>query len=82
MENDTIDISVFPKTFDQNHLFGSVNNEFNAIILETYPNDTLSFIGKGAGSLPTASAVVSDIVDIINNKNIETYQNINKYIIK
>ena len=82
LENDTIDISVFPKTFDQNHLFGSVNNEFNAIILETYPNDTLSFIGKGAGSLPTASAVVSDIVDIINNKNIETYQNINKYIIK
>ena len=80
--NDTIDISVFPKVFDQNHLFGSVNNEFNAIILETYPNDTLSFIGKGAGSLPTASAVVSDIIDIINNKNIETYQNINKYIIK
>ena len=58
------------------------NNEFNAVILETYPNDTLTFIGKGAGSLPTASAIISDIVDIINGKNIETYNKINKYIIK
>lgn len=82
LEDDAIDISVYPKIFEKNHLFGSVNNEFNAIILETYPNDTLSFIGKGAGSLPTASAVVSDIIDIINKKNIETYKNINKYLIK
>lgn len=79
LENGNIDISVYPKVFEKTHLFANVNYEVNAVILETYPNDTLSFIGKGAGSLPTASAVVSDIVDIINNKNVEFYENINKY---
>lgn len=79
--NKKINISVFPKTFDKTHLFANVNYEVNAVILETYPNDTLSFIGKGAGSLPTASAIVNDIVDVINNKNYEYYKNINKYII-
>ena len=74
-----INISVYPKVFDKTHLFANVNYEVNAVILETYPNDTLSFIGKGAGSLPTASAVVADIIDIINNKNYEYYKNINKY---
>lgn len=79
LNNNHIDISVYPKTFEKNHLFANVNYEVNAVILETYPNDTLSFIGKGAGSLPTASAVVSDIIDIINGKNFEYYKNINKY---
>lgn len=77
--NDEINISVYPKVFEKTHLFANVNYEVNAVILETYPNDTLSFIGKGAGSLPTASAVVSDIVDIINNKNVEFYENKNIY---
>lgn len=81
LENNIIDISVYPKTFDKTHIFANVNYEMNAIILETYPNDTLSFIGKGAGSLPTASAIVSDILDIMNDKNYEYYKNINKYII-
>ena len=79
LENGNINISVYPKVFEKTHLFANVNYEVNAVILETYPNDTLSFIGKGAGSLPTASAVVSDIVDIINNKNVEFYENKNKY---
>lgn len=81
LENDKINISVFPKVFDKTHLFANVNYEVNAVILETYPNDTLSFIGKGAGSLPTASAIVNDIVDVMNNKNYEYYKNINKYVI-
>lgn len=81
LNNGKVTINVCPKVFDKTHLFANVNYEVNAIILETQPNDTLTFIGKGAGSLPTASAVVSDIVDIMNNKNIETYKNLNKYII-
>ena len=72
-------IEVKPKYFSDKHFFASVNNEFNAVILETNPNDTLIFIGKGAGSLPTASAVVADIIDIKNNRYLENYQNINTY---
>lgn len=76
-----INIGVYPSVFEKTHLFANVNYEVNAVILETYPNDTLVFIGKGAGSLPTASAVVGDIIDIINEKNVEFYENKNKYII-
>lgn len=79
LNNDSIEIKVEPKIFDNNHFFSNVNNEFNAVILETYPNDTLTFIGKGAGSFPTASAVVLDIVDIIEDRYINNYKNINKY---
>lgn len=79
LNNGVIEIKVEPKIFDNTHFFSNVNNEFNAVILETYPNDTLTFIGKGAGSLPTASAIVLDIVDIIEDRYLNNYQNINKY---
>ena len=79
--DDHIEISVEPKLFDNSHFFSTVNNEFNAVILETYPNDTLTFIGKGAGSLPTATAIVLDIVDIIENRCLVCYDNKKKYMI-
>ena len=79
LKDDHVEISVEPKLFDNNHFFSNVNNEFNAVILETYPNDTLTFIGKGAGSLPTASAIVLDIVDIIEDRCLNNYKNINKF---
>ena len=63
----------------KNDKFIISNNEFNAVILETYPNDTLTFIGKGAGSLPTASAIVLDIIDIIEDRCLNNYQNINRF---
>lgn len=78
-EGDHIEISVEPKVLDNTHFFNNVNNEFNAVILETYPNDTLTFIGKGAGSLPTASAIVLDIVDIMENRCLVNYDNKRKY---
>lgn len=77
--NNRLNIGVKPKYFPNTHFLASVNNEFNAVILETYPNDTLIFIGKGAGSLPTASAIIADIIDIKDGKYLEKYQNINKF---
>lgn len=78
-EDNHISISVKPVVLQSGHFLQTVNNEFNAVILETYPNDTLTFIGKGAGSLPTASAVVLDIIDIIEDNYLIEYQNINKF---
>lgn len=77
--NNQLNIEVKPKYFSNTHFLAFVNNEFNAVILETYPNDTLIFIGKGAGSLPTASAIIADIIDIKDGKYLENYQNINKF---
>ncbi len=78
-DDNHIEISVEPKLLDNTHFFNNVNNEFNAVILETYPNDTLTFIGKGAGSLPTASAIVLDIVDIMEDKCLINYYNRRSY---
>lgn len=52
---------VAPQFIDATHFAYEVNNEFNAVIVEGLFSDKQLFIGKGAGSYPTASAVLSDI---------------------
>lgn len=52
---------VAPHFIDSNHFAYELNNEFNAVIVEGLFSDKQLFIGKGAGSYPTASAVLSDI---------------------
>jgi homoserine dehydrogenase len=44
------------------HPIANVRNEMNAVYIDTNYSGPLVFSGKGAGSLPTASAVVSDLV--------------------
>ena len=58
---------------------GFIGSNFLHYEVETYPNDTLTFIGKGAGSLQTDSAVVLDIVDIIEGRCLNNYKNIKKF---
>lgn len=53
---------------DENPLF-SVNGVFNGILVNGNVLGDVMFYGSGAGKLPTASAVVSDIVDAAKNLN-------------
>jgi homoserine dehydrogenase len=41
-----------------------VSNEFNAIFVRGNAVGELTFCGKGAGPLPTASAVLGDVIEI------------------
>ena len=52
---------VAPHFVDRTHTSFEVNNEFNAVIVQGLFSDRQLFLGKGAGSYPTASAVLSDI---------------------
>lgn len=52
---------VAPHFLKPDHPGYSVENEFNAVIVEALFTDRQLFVGKGAGSHPTASAVLSDI---------------------
>lgn len=52
---------VAPHFVKRDHFAYAVNNEFNAVVLEGLFSDQQLFQGKGAGSHPTASAVLSDI---------------------
>ena len=59
-----IDIRVHPTLVPQTHPLSSVNGVYNAIIIEGDPVGQVMFSGPGAGSGPTASAVVADILNI------------------
>ena len=59
-----IEARVHPTLVPETHLLASVRNEFNAVYVESDCADATLHYGRGAGRLPTASAVVADIVDI------------------
>ncbi len=61
---------VAPAIIGSNNPLSTVNDVFNAILLKGNMLGDVMFYGKGAGKLPTASAVVSDIVDAIKHKNV------------
>lgn len=52
---------VAPQLLHSNHPLSSVRNEYNAVVVEGAFAEKQTFIGKGAGSYPTGSAVLSDI---------------------
>ena len=52
---------VAPQLVDEHHPLALVRNEYNAVLVEGAFAEKQTFIGKGAGSYPTGSAVLSDI---------------------
>jgi homoserine dehydrogenase len=52
---------VLPQFVKQNDHLAFVKNEYNGVVIESGFSDKQFFYGKGAGSFPTASAVLSDI---------------------
>ncbi len=70
--NDEIELSVHPAFVPIDHPLSIVKNEFNAVFLKGNAVGELMFYGKGAGSLPTGSAVLGDIMSIVKNSKIES----------
>lgn len=63
-ENGYVNASVEPTLIHKNHQLAAVENEYNAIyVIGDAVGDTM-FYGKGAGSLATGSAVVSDLLNV------------------
>lgn len=60
---------VAPVMIGSNHPLFSVNGVFNGILVNGNVLGDVMFYGSGAGKLPTASAVVSDIVDAVKHLN-------------
>ncbi len=61
---DRLSIRVHPTLVPKTHPLASINGVYNAILIEGEPLGQVMFYGPGAGSGPTASAVVSDILTI------------------
>ena len=58
--------SVEPTLLPVSHPMAAVSNEVNTVFVRGNAVDELMFYGKGAGPLPTGSAVLGDIIDIAN----------------
>jgi len=59
-----LECHVQPAFVPLSHPLASVSNEFNAVFVKGNAVDDLMFYGKGAGPLPTGSAVMGDIIEI------------------
>ena len=62
---------VIPQYIQQDNVLAAVRNEFNAVLLQGAFAEKQVFIGKGAGSYPTGSAVLSDISALTYNYRYE-----------
>jgi homoserine dehydrogenase len=65
--DDAIGVRVHPVFLPKEHPLASVREAFNAVYVEAEAAGELMFYGRGAGSLPTASAVVGDVIDVSRN---------------
>lgn len=65
--DDQVAVRVHPTFLPKDHPLASVRDAFNAIYVEGEAAGELMFYGRGAGSLPTGSAVVGDIIDVARN---------------
>ncbi|MBE9129942.1 MULTISPECIES: homoserine dehydrogenase [unclassified Coleofasciculus] len=63
-DSETLQVRVHPTLVSQTHPLASISGVYNAILVEGEPIGQVMFFGPGAGSGPTASAVVSDITNI------------------
>lgn len=61
-DGDDLVYSVKPMELPFEHPLASVSNEFNAVFVKGNAVDELMFYGKGAGPLPTGSAVMGDVL--------------------
>lgn len=59
--NGTVAAWVLPQFIQRHHPLAFVKNEYNGVVIESSFADKQFFYGKGAGSFPTASAVLSDV---------------------
>lgn len=79
-QGNVIDARVHPTFIPDSHPLASVSGSFNAIFLHGHACDDMMLFGRGAGSAPTASAVVSDMLYAVsrNTPRHPTFRNSDK----
>lgn len=71
LENFKLDFRVHPSLIIQSTIPANINGALNAVFIKGNYSNIITFIGEGAGANPTASAVVSDIINACRNNNIK-----------
>lgn len=66
--DDGVIVRVHPTMLPRSHPLAAVRGSFNAVFVEAEAAGELMFYGRGAGGLPTASAVMGDLVSAARNR--------------
>jgi homoserine dehydrogenase len=64
----SIEMRVHPTLIDKDQIIANVNGVMNAVLVKGDALGTSLYYGAGAGDEATASAVIADLIDIINNQ--------------
>ena len=72
-ENGKVNASVEPMLIPQSCPLSGVWDVFNGVMVKGNMVDSLMFYGRGAGKLPTASAVMGDVIDIVRSPKYNPY---------
>ena len=70
--DDALSVRVHPAMVPRSHPLAGVRDAFNAVFIEGEAAGELMLYGQGAGGLPTASAVVGDLIDAVRNRQAGT----------
>ena len=73
LKNGKIAASVRPTLVSKENILSSVNGVYNAIMVSGDACDNIMFYGRGAGKMPTASAVVADVIDCAKHLSARKY---------
>lgn len=66
-----IEVRVHPMLIPSEHPLAGVKDSFNAVFVKGDAVGDTMFYGKGAGELPTASAIMGDVLDVARNINFD-----------
>lgn len=78
-QSDTVAVRVHPAMVPVSHPLASVRDSYNAVFVEGDAVGSLMFYGRGAGGMPTASAVLGDVIDAAVNLRKETHGTIGSF---
>jgi homoserine dehydrogenase len=67
-DDGSLSVRVHPAMLPREHPLAGVRGAFNAVFIEGEAAGELMLYGQGAGGLPTASAVVGDLIDAVRNR--------------
>ncbi|MBQ4130993.1 MAG: homoserine dehydrogenase [Clostridia bacterium] len=73
LEDGKITADVYPAFVPKNNQLAGVEDVFNAVMVRGDAVGDVLFYGRGAGKLPTASAVVADVIDCVKHLNARKY---------
>jgi len=68
---DQLSAAVEPLLLPDWHLLASVEEEYNAVYLKCESSGDLSLFGMGAGGMPTATAILGDLIDLAQDNSVQ-----------